>query len=426
MHRDRSWLSTVLDHEYWTTAWVEPRAYSTAPTSYQQGQTVYGLGMNELQRLRTLDSAKWTRYGPDVLPAWVADMDFDQAPAIKAAIDSVVRRGDLGYNFAALEPLAETWLSWVERRHGLRLTDDTDEIWTFTGALHALELTMELHTDPGDGIVVFSPIYHPFRHAISDSGRRMVDVPLADGKYLDAVRFDAACDDRTRMVLFSQPHNPVGRVFTTDELRGFADVAESRDLLVISDEVWADLVYAPHRHLPPVLADERLRERTITIGSASKAFNVAGLSCALAHVGSPTVRERLRALSHHAHGRPSSLSAAGTMAAWTESEDWLTETMRTLTVRRDHVAARLAADVPEVGFEPPEATYLAWLDLRDTSLGDDPAKTLLDHVGVAIDPGLQFGDQAAGWARLNFATTEEILDEILDRIIRAIKDGVTP
>lgn len=382
--------------------------------------------MDDLKRLRSLDSAKWTKYGPDVLPAWVADMDFDQAPPIKAAINAVLERGDLGYNFAALHPLAETWLSWVERRHGVRLTDDTDEIWTFTGALHALELVMELHTEPGDGIVVFSPIYHPFRHAIHDSGRQMVDVPLGAQSTLDAERLDAACDEQTKMVLFSQPHNPAGRVFTTEELQAFATVAEERDLLVISDEVWADLVHAPHQHLPLALADERLRERTITLGSASKAFNVAGLSCALAHVGSATVRNRLNALSHHVHGRPSSLSAAGTMAAWTESEGWLSDTMLTLTARRDHLAARLAAEVPEVGFDPPEATYLAWLDLTRTSLGDDPAKTLLDHAGVAIDPGLQFGDQAAGWARLNFATTEEILDEILDRIIGAIKNGVTP
>ena len=382
--------------------------------------------MDDLRRLRSLDGVKWAKHGPDVLPAWVADMDFDQAPAIKAAIRSVVERGDLGYNFAALQQLASTWLSWVKRRHGVTLTDDPDEIWTFTGALHALELVMELHTEPGDGIVVFSPIYHPFLSAIRDSGRRKIDVPLGEGGTLDAKRFDAACDAHTRMVLFSQPHNPVGRVFTVDELRAFTDVVVDRDLLVISDEVWADVVHIPHRHVPLLLADERLRERTITIGSASKSFNVAGLSCAVAHVGSAGIRERLRALSHHVHGRPSSLGAAGTIAAWTQSEDWLASTMTTLTARRDHLAARLAAEVPEVGFEPPEATYLSWIDFTRTSLGEDPAKTLLERAGVALNPGVQFGAQGVGRARLNFATSEEILDEILDRIIRAIKDGVAP
>ncbi len=388
--------------------------------------SVYGLDMDDLKRLRSLDAAKWTRFGPDVLPAWVADMDFDQAQPIKDAISDILQRGDLGYNFEAISSLAPTWLSWMKRRHGVTLTEDEDEVLVFTGALQALELVMELHTAPGDGVVVFSPIYHPFRNAIRDGGRTMVDVPLADGWVLDADRFDAACDDRTRLVLFSQPHNPVGRVFTVDELQQFADVVVERDLLVIADEIWADLTHAPHKHQSTVLADERLRERTITIGSASKAFNVAGLSCAVAHIGSPAVRDRLGKLSHHVHGRPSSLSAAGTVAAWTQCEDWLSETVTTLTARRDHLTARLADEAPEIGFDPPEATYLAWLDLRATSLGDDPAQTLLDHAGVAIDKGSQFGDQGIGWARLNFATSEVILDEILDRISRAIKDGVTP
>ncbi len=384
---------------------------------------VYGHGMHDLERLRRLDAVKWNRYDPDVIPAWVADMDFDQAPPIKAAIIDVLDRGDLGYNFDAIHGLAPTWLDWVERRHDTRLTEDADEVLIFTGALHALEVVMEFMTDPGDGIVVFSPIYHPFRHAIRDSRRTMVDVPLAPGWRLDAEAFDAACDDRTRMVLFSQPHNPTGRVYDEAEIRAFTDVVVERDLLVISDEIWGDLVHSPHRHVPLVRAEERLRPHTITLGSASKAFNLAGLSCALAHIGHGATRERIASMSAHVIGRPSSLSAAGTMAAWTQCEGWLTDTMATLTARRDQLAARLE-EVPDVRFDPPEATYLAWLDFSATSLGENPMEVLLEHARVGLDPGHQFGTQGAGCARLNFATSEAILDEILDRIIGAIKDGV--
>lgn len=367
---------------------------------------------------------KWTKYGADVLPAWVADMDFEPAPAIKRTITEMVDRGDLGYDFALLDELGSTWLRWIERRHGLTLPDD--EIWSFVGALHSLETVMTMRAAPGDGVALFSPAYYPFRTAIEASGRRVVDVPLDDDGGLDADRFAAALDPDTRVVLMSQPHNPVGRVFTAEEISAFADVVVRHDLLVVSDEVWGDLVHGPNRHLPLVLADERLRDHTVTIGSASKAFNISGLRCAVAHVGPPDIREALRKLPAHLPGGPATVSAAATVAAWTECDDWLAQTTTALTARRDQVAARLCAEVPAVGFEPPQATYLAWLDLRRTSLGDDPAATLLDHSGVALSEGWKFGRQGLGFARINFATTEGILDEILDRIIHAIHEGVTP
>ncbi len=378
----------------------------------------------ELARLRSLGGVKWTKYGPEVLPAWVADMDFDQAPAVKAAVTTMVERGDLGYNFDALAALAPTWRQWVMERHGLELPED--ELWPFTGALHALEAAMVLHTKPGDGIVLFTPIYYPFRSAIEDSGRRVVDVPLHDGWRLDADDFEAAVTIDTKVVLFSQPHNPTGRVFGRDELEGFADVVERHNLLVISDEVWADLTHEPLAHLPLVQADERLLAHTVTLGSASKAFNVSGLRCAVAHVGPVAIRRAFQAFPIHLLGGPSTLSAAATVAAWTDGADWLAATMALITENRDHVAARLAAEIPMVGYDVPEATYLAWLDFRDTTLGDDPAKTLLKQAGVALDQGHKFGHQGIGHARLNFATHRSILDQILDRIVGAVQTGAAP
>ncbi|MFV2039058.1 MAG: MalY/PatB family protein [Acidimicrobiales bacterium] len=381
--------------------------------------------MANTKRLRSLGGVKWSRYGPDVLPAWVADMDFDQAPAIKQAMRSMVETGDLGYHFDALDSLTDTWLDWQERNHQWR--PPRDEVWQFTGALHGAGMVMSQLTRPGDGIVIFSPIYAPFRDAIIHGGRRVVDVPLDDGTWrLNAPRFEAALDPDTRVVLFCQPHNPTGRIFDRDELGAFADVVERHDLTVVSDEVWADLAHDPHSHLPLALADQRLPERTITLGSASKAFNLAGLRCALAHVGSPTTRAALEALPGHALGGPSSISALAAVAAWTESDDWLAKTRAEIAERLDQVVRRLSAEVPEVGFTVPESTYLVWLDFRRTTLGDNPAKVLLKKAGVALDPGLKFGAQGAGHARLNIATSEQILDQILDRVTNAILGGVTP
>ncbi len=380
--------------------------------------------MSDLDRLRSLDGAKWSKYGPDVLASWVADMDFPPDPQVGEAICRVAERGDLGYNFAALDQLHPTWSAWVERRHGLRL--DTERMKTFTGALHAMESVMDVMTEPGDGVVVFTPVYHVFINAIRSGGRRVVEVPLGPGYTLDADALADTIDETTKMVFFSQPHNPTGRIYTREELQALGRVAKEHDLIIASDEIWADLAHLPNRHLPTAQGDPSIADRTVTIGSASKAFNLAALSCAIAHVGDQRVLDTWDAQSSHVHGRPSALSGEGTLAAWTRCEPWLDKTVAQLTENRDHLAARLATEVPEVGFDPPEAVYLAWIDFGATSLGDDPAAVLLDKAGVALNCGMEFGSNCEGFARLNFATTPEILDMVIDRIISAIKTGVTP
>ncbi len=384
---------------------------------------VYRHMIDDLERLRSQTGTKWTKHGPGVVPAFVADMDFDQAALIKQAITAMVERGDLGYQTALHASLVPAWLLWLDTHHGTTVPED--EVWSLPGVITGLETAMLLGSSPGDGVVVFTPIYYPFTDSILAAGRRIVDVPLGEGWRLDAGRFEAALDPETRVVLMSQPHNPIGRVFSAEEISAFADVVERHDLLVVSDEIWADLTHEV-AHLSLVRTDERLRAHTVTLGSASKSFNISGLRCAVGHVGHPGVRERLRASPSHFPGGPSTLSVAATVAAWEHGGDWLDATRRRLTTNRNHVAERLAAEVPEVGFDPPEATYLAWLDLRGTSLGDDPAATLLDRAGVALSAGHLFGQQGVGCARLNFATNEELLDEILDRIIGAIRQGVTP
>jgi len=374
--------------------------------------------MSDLDRLRSSLGIKWTKYEPDVLPAFVADMDFASDPRIGAAIADLATRGDLGYLFHHLDQLPEVWAAWMKRRHGVDL--DIERMWNFTGALHAVETVIELMTEPGDGIVILPPVYHVFQNIITSGSREVINSPLAADGSLDAESLARVCAEaRPKAILLSQPHNPTGRIFTAAELAAIADVAEEHDLIVMSDEVWADLALAPHRHLPTV-SEPRLADRTLTIGAASKAFNLAGLSCAMVHIGHPGVQARLEAASDHLIGRPSSLSAAGVVTAWTECEDWLETTCEQIAANAVHLGERLAAEAPEVGYVHPEAGYLAWLDLRETGLGDLPAELLLEH-GLALNEGEEFGPGGIGHARLNIATYPDILDQLIDRLVEAIR-----
>lgn len=375
----------------------------------------------ELHRLRSLTAIKWTAHDADVLPAWVADMDLPPAPAIVGAVRALADRADFGYNFDAACRLPEAFAAWEERRHGWR--PDTERMRLFCDVMQAVQAALWLSTGPGDGVVIFTPVYPPFLSSVTSTGRRIVDCPLdaANGWRLDADRLAAAVDERTRVVLLCSPHNPTGRVFDEAELAAIAEVAARHDLLVISDEIWADLVYPGQRFRPFASVSEAAAARTVTIGAASKAFNVAGLRCAVAHIGDPRIAEGLAALPDHLLGAVGSPGAEATLAAWTRGGEWLDETCDLLLHQRDHLARRLAAELPEVGFAPPEATYLAWLDLRALGLGDDPARWLLEHARVALSPGPDFGVHGRGFARLNFATTRAILDEIVDRVVAAVR-----
>jgi len=365
---------------------------------------------------------KWNKHGSGVTPAWVADMDFDPPPAILATIAEHVERGDLGYGpFAA--DLAPAWADWQERRHGWR--PDTGRVHAFTSVLHAMETVLWHTTEPGDGIVVFSPIYYPFLDAIRDSGRRCIEVPLErEGWRLDPSRLAAAVDDTTRMILWCNPHNPTGRVFDTDEIEAVAEVAERHDLLVVSDDVWADLTLEPPGSTSPfqplATCDERFAGRLVTMGSASKTFNIAGLRTAVAHIDHEPLNDLFAKMPAHLHGSPSTLGMASTITAWTECDEWLTGLRAALRARRDQLAARLADVAPAIRFDPPNATYLAWLDFNDTALSDQPAERLLADARVALSDGTTFGVGGDGFARLNFATSTEILDELIDRIAGAL------
>lgn len=374
----------------------------------------------ELARLRSLTCIKWTHYEADVMPAWVADMDLSPAPAITDAVRALADRGDFGYNFAAQAQLPEAWAGWMETRHGWR--PDTKAAVPVCDVMQGVEIALWLHTEPGDGVVVFTPVYPPFLGAVGRSGRRVMDCLLDESAdwALDPERLEAAIDETTTAILTCDPHNPTGRCFTREELELVAEVADRHDLLVISDEIWADIIHPGSRHVPFASLSSEAEARCVTVHAASKAFNIAGLRCAMMHFGHRPTFSAFNDVPRHVYGALGSPGAEATVAAWTQGGPWLDDTVALLTANRDRVAERVAAELSEVGLKLPEATYLAWLDFRATGLGDDPAAFFLENARVALSPGPDFGPHGAGFARLNFATTPALLDEVLDRMVRAL------
>ena len=371
------------------------------------------------QRLRSLKGLKWTKYGPDILPAWVADMDFPPAQEVISVIREMVDLGDFGYRFHDTDLLIPTWCDWIERSHGWR--PSADECRTFTSSMHALEAVMVLHSQPGDGVVLFSPIYMPFRTAVEQAGRRVIDVQLQGPDWsFDVQKFEEALDSRTRVVLFCQPHNPTGHVYTQREIDEFATIAADHDLIVISDEIWADITFDGIRHLSLFPNNRDLRDRTVTIGSASKAFNLAGARCCVAHIGAPSTRDGLDKFPDHYFGSNSSFGAAATVAAWTVGEPWLQQVKKKIEHNRNYLHARITKESSGIRMHLPEATYLAWMDFSNTNLSDNPSKALLENAKVALEPGTKFGNQCGSFARLNFATSSEILEAVLNRILDAV------
>ncbi len=376
----------------------------------------------DLDRLRSLRGIKWSRYAEaesDVLSAWVADMDIEPAPVAVAAVQGIVDRRDFGYNAATRAALPVAWAAWQERRHGW--LPDVENMRLFTDVLHAIDMALWLWTVPGDGIVLFTPIYHPFLRSVSHDGRRLIDCPLTDDFRIDAERLESVVDERTRVILTCNPHNPSGRVFDRAELEAVAEVAERHDLLILSDEIWADIVFPGHQHIPMESVSAEAAARTMTISAASKSFNLAGLRTAIAHVGHAGLRDCIDNLPSHALGGLSTPGAEAALACWTEGEEWLAAVVDHLDAQRLHLADRLGSDVPKARFSPPEATYLNWIDLSAAGLGDDPTPALMAN-GLAVNAGPDFGTGGAGHIRINTATSREILDGMIDRIAMTV-DG---
>lgn len=376
-----------------------------------------------LEELRRRRGAKWTSFAPDVLPAWVADMDFPIAEPIKEAILQVLEREDGGYpGEASLRELGSAFAKRMSDRFGWE--PDPPKAQPVGDLIQAMIASVATFCAPGEGVIIQTPIYYPFLQIVDLLGRRLVDNPLVagTGRYemdLDGLR--EAIDERTRLVLFCNPHNPTGRVFERRELEGLAELVVEHDLIVVSDEVHSDLTYEYGTHIPFASLGPEVASRTITITAATKAFNIAGLKCALIHFGSKELKDRQTSIFHpRLLGLPNVFGIEATLAAWRDGEEWLEAVIRQLNANRSRLAGFLGEHLPRIGFHPPEASYLAWLDCGPLALPSRPHEFFLSEAGVALNDGREFSSRSDRFVRLNFATPPAVLEQILERMAAAV------
>ncbi len=364
---------------------------------------------------RGTDSVKWGKYaGRDILPLWVADMDFAAPPAVLAALHRRVEQGVFGYGqpWPALEAAV---VDHLVARHDWAI--EAEWIVWLPGLVSGLNIACRAV----DGAVLTAtPVYPPFLSAPRHSGRtlRTVDLVQRDGRWQwDLAALAAASKADTRLFLLCHPHNPVGRCWQRDELQALADFAAERNLIVCSDEIHCGLILdADKRHIPFASLSADAARRSITLLAPSKTFNIPGLGCALAVIPDPALRRRFYHAMDGIVPHANVLGLAACEAAYRDCGDWLHKLIVYLAGNRDRVVAAVAA-LPGVAMSPAEATYLAWIDVRGLGLAD-PARHFETH-GLGLSDGGDFG--AAGWLRLNFGCPRATLDEALRRFAAACR-----
>lgn len=373
--------------------------------------------------LRAKHGTKWHRPGPGVIPAWIADMDFPPAPAIVEAITEALGRGDLGYPDWPVNPLAQPFAERMASRYGWN--PEPAAVRGISDLIQGVQIVLDLATRPGDGVVLFTPSYPPFLASIEKMNRRLVPAPLSVGPpgHWDWDRDALEAELRrqpARVLILVNPHNPTGKVFDAEELRWISDLAIHHHLILVSDEIHADLMHQPGRHLPIAGLDQKTQARTVTLTSATKAFNIAGLRAAVAHVGSRSLRNSWDAQPPGLFGAVNVLGVEATIAAWRRGQPWLDDVTAHLTRQRDHLMARLA-ELPGVAAVPPAAGYLAWLDFSGVGLASPPGRWCRENAAVELNEGSDFGPGGETHARLNFGTSRNVLDAILDAIRDALR-----
>ena len=373
----------------------------------------------ELDRLRRRRSEKWQLHPPDVLPAFIAEMDYDLAEPVRAALRSAIELSDCGY--ASPAGIGETFARFAAARHDWAV--DPGRVHLVPDVMAGADLIFRLSTEPGQRVVINPPVYPPFFEHITAAGRQLAEVPLARAGSrweLDFDAIEAAFADGARGYLLCNPHNPTGRVFSAADLGRIASLAEQYGVIVVSDEIHASLTLPGVRHTPFVSLGGAAAEHGITLASASKAFNIAGLKGAVAVAGSASMQrllERLPSASQYGAGL---LGVLASMAAWSSGDEWLD----TLIAQLDHARAEfgrlLAQRLPAAGYVPPEASYLAWVDWARLGLGAEPAEVFLRRGRVALGRGLNFGAPGDGFVRVTIGTSSALLAGIVDRMAAAV------
>ena len=380
-----------------------------------------------LEELRKRSSEKWRRFPGDVLPLPVAEMDYEIAPEIRARLKDLVDRSDTGY-LGPIPELGQALAHFSQERWELGLDPERVRVAVDVGA--AIVEVSRLFIGHGEKVMVNSPVYQNFYNWIKELHAECVDAPMVefevDGELSYRLDFDAierGYAAGVKVHFLCHPHNPLGVIFTADELARIAELAKRYGVLVISDEIHSPLVYEGERYTPFLAVSPTAREVGISVISASKAWNLAGLKCAQFVTLDDRLHERMKALPEAVHFRASLFGAMAAVAAFNEGGIWLDQVRADLIRKRDLLNDLIKRHLPEAYLFRTLFGYLGWVDLRNYGLGDDPARILLDRGRVALNPGHTYGPGGKGFVRFNFGTSDAIIEEAVMRIKSVVITG---
>ena len=360
----------------------------------------------------------------NVLPLWVADMDFKVAPEITQAIEKRVAHGIFGYS-EVKEEYFEAVAAWMEQKHGWHVKED----WRVKtpGVVFALAMAVQAFTEPGDAVIIQQPVYYPFSEVIADNGRRIVDNTLElkeDGKYhINFEDFEQKVkENHVKLFLLCSPHNPVGRVWTKEELKKIAAICRKYDVIVVSDEIHEDFVFNGKHQVFADLSEDA-KNRTITCTAPSKTFNLAGLQVSNIWIANPKLREKFKKqIAAAGYSQLNTLGLTACEAAYRYGGEWHAELLGYLKSNLNFLREFLQTRLPEVKLIEPEGTYLVWLDFGSLGLTEEQREELLTKkAGIWLDSGAIFGAAGEGFERINIACPRSILKDALERIERAVR-----
>lgn len=366
---------------------------------------------------RASESVKWHAYDEDVLPLWVADMDFISPQPVIDALQQRIAHGVFGYPKETPQ-LRRIIVDWIADRY--RWAVQAEDLVLIPGVVTGFNQACHMLAAPGGNIIIHTPMYPPMLHTAQYAEMSMKTVDLiqgTDGEYgYEREGFAAAFDDHTRMFLLCNPHNPSGRVFRRDELEHMAEVCLRRGVVICSDEIHCDFIYSGHTHIPIASLDAEIARQTITLLAPSKTFNIAGLEFSVAVIQNAELRERFEKARKGLVGMPNLLGSVAAISAYLDGLEWLEQVLAYLEANRDYLVETMRAEMPGIRMAKPQGTYLAWLDCRAADIKEDPYEYFLSKGRVALMDGKMFGASGEGFVRLNFGCPRPILKEALQRM----------
>ncbi len=370
---------------------------------------------------RNTESAKWRVYDEDVLPMWVADMDFPSPEPVIQALQERVAHGVFGYPWPRDE-LKESVVAWLERRH--RWSVDPEHVLFIPGVVTAFNLATHAVAQPGDGVLVQTPTYGPFLKVAENVKLVQQENQLIcgeDGQYtIDLDGFESAIDEKTRIFMLCNPQNPTGRVFRQAELEAMAEICLRHNVIICSDEIHHDLVFSGNQHIPIATLAPEIAANTITLLAPSKTFNIAGLKASVAVIENDELREQYEAAKQGLVGWVNLLGQVAMQTSYEQGAEWLDALMTYLESNRDFTYDFVNEQLPGVSMAKPEGTYLAWLDCREMEIEGKPCDFFLENARVAMNDGAWFGAGGEGHVRFNFGAPRTVVEEALERLRKTL------